>query len=78
MFPFFLPCCVFVFHLCLHQQGFVLLCEVALGEMMRLRQADSSLTLDKVNAKGFNSTMGEGKTILDSSGDETLFVASFP
>ena len=59
---------------CPTEQGFVLLCEVALGKMMRLRKADEHITLQKITEKGFNSTMGEGTTGLDPAGDETLFV----
>ena len=50
-----------------------MLCEVALGKMMRLTKADEHITLQKVTGKGFNSTMGEGKTGLDPAGDEVLF-----
>ena len=49
-----------------------MLCEVALGNMYKLRCADDKLNLKKVRAKGFDSTMGEGRTCLDPSYDKKL------
>ena len=55
-----------------HPHGIVLLCEVALGNMYRLRGANDKLNLKKVRDKGFDSTMGEGRTRLNPSFDKKL------
>lgn len=40
--------------------------------MYRLRGANDKLDLKKVRDKGFDSTMGEGRTYLDPSCDKQL------
>lgn len=71
--PIYLIFCYFYSHTSKSQpHGIVLLCEVALGNMYRIRRADENLTLKKVRGKGYDSTMGEGRTCLDPSFDKQL------